>query len=90
MLRQLDSLNEYNITLLKKSKMLDLMSNRYTNPRNDIKNHIDSMGSTVEQLAVMSASMDEMLTACNLIASIEVPEMRSFVEIVSINSKCTL
>ena len=79
MLEKLDARYDSKTTASKISKMVDLVSIRYTNPRTDITKHIDRMGSIVEQLQAMQASMDESLKVGILIASIEVPEMRAVV-----------
>ena len=79
MLEKLDARFDSKTTASKITKMVDLVSIRYTNPRSDITKHIDRMGSIVEQLQAMQASMDESLKVGILIASIEVPEMRAVV-----------
>lgn len=79
MMEKLDPRYDSKTTASKISKMVELVSLRYSNPRNDITKHIDRMAAIVEQLAAMESSMDDSLPVGILIASINDAEMRPVV-----------
>ena len=58
MLEKLDGRYDSKTTASKISKMVELVSLRYTSPRFDITKHIEKMAAIVEQLAAMQESID--------------------------------
>lgn len=77
MMEKLDARYDSKTTASKISKMVELVSIRYTNPKQDIAKHIDRMAALFEQLTAMEATMDESLQVGILIASIEVEDLRA-------------
>ena len=76
MLEKLDGRYDSRTTASKISKMIELVSLRFTNPRSDIKNQTDRMAAVLQQVAAMKDSMDEGIQVGMLFASIDVVEMR--------------
>ena len=79
MLEKLDDRYDSKTTASKISKMVELVSLRYSSLRSDITKHVDRMASINEQLAAMKTIMDESLKVGILIASIETDEVRPVV-----------
>ena len=70
---------DFKSTASKISKMVDLVSHRFNNPRSDITKQIDRMAAVLQQLAAIKAIMDEGLQVEMLVASIDFVEMRAVV-----------
>lgn len=72
MMQKLDARYDSKSTASKISKMVELVSVRYTSVRDDMSKHIDRLAGLVEQLNNMGSQLPEDLTVGILVASIEV------------------
>ena len=75
MLEKLDKRYNSHSTATKITKMTELVSMKYCNPKADITKHIDRMASILETLRSMKSGLDEALSIGILVASIEVSEL---------------
>lgn len=64
---------------LKKNKMRELVTVLYTKSKAGLAKHFDGMAALLEQLHSMDAKMEDSITVRTLVASIDMPDLKSVV-----------